>query len=247
MLINQIKDNYTQIPNELITSNLSDKAKLIYCYLASKPTGWEFYNADIMKSLQIKRKDTIAAKLKELVESGWVERQKVTKEIARDKKLKAGTYIYTIYGYSKYGKSQSTEKPNFGKNRTQSNTELLSNTELNNKESQPYRLAPAEEEKKQEERVLADFNMFWSEYPKKKAKDEALKAFKKRYKELPLINELVEIVKLHKETEDWKKEKGQFIPYPATWLNQGRWEDEIKLPEEESIEDYYTWMKEDAD
>jgi hypothetical protein len=29
-----------------------------------------------------------------------------------------------------------------------------------------------------------------------------------------------------KQTEQWQKEGGQFIPYPATFLNQRRWEDE---------------------
>jgi hypothetical protein len=24
----------------------------------------------------------------------------------------------------------------------------------------------------------------------------------------------------------WRKDGGQFIPHPATWLNQGRWADE---------------------
>lgn len=26
---------------------------------------------------------------------------------------------------------------------------------------------------------------------------------------------------------DWKKDGGQFIPYPATWINRGGWEDEV--------------------
>lgn len=27
--------------------------------------------------------------------------------------------------------------------------------------------------------------------------------------------------------KDWLKDKGQYIPYPTSWLNQKRWEDEI--------------------
>lgn len=26
--------------------------------------------------------------------------------------------------------------------------------------------------------------------------------------------------------KDWLKDNGQYIPYPSTWLNQRRWEDE---------------------
>lgn len=27
-------------------------------------------------------------------------------------------------------------------------------------------------------------------------------------------------------SKDWLKDNGQYIPYPSTWLNQRRWEDE---------------------
>ena len=27
--------------------------------------------------------------------------------------------------------------------------------------------------------------------------------------------------------KDWLKDKGQYIPYPSTWLNGKRWEDEV--------------------
>ena len=29
-----------------------------------------------------------------------------------------------------------------------------------------------------------------------------------------------------RELADWRKEAGRFVPNPATWLNQQRWEDE---------------------
>lgn len=36
-----------------------------------------------------------------------------------------------------------------------------------------------------------------------------------------------------KASEEWQREGGKFIPYPATWLRGGRWEDEVSasLPE----------------
>jgi hypothetical protein len=30
-----------------------------------------------------------------------------------------------------------------------------------------------------------------------------------------------------KSSHDWSKDGGKYIPNPATWLNQGRWDDEI--------------------
>lgn len=68
------------------------------------------------------------------------------------------------------------------------------------------------------------FEDFWKAYPKKKAKPEAVRAWKKiKTAEIPAIMASIEA---HKKTEDWNKNNGQYIPYPATFLNQRRWEDE---------------------
>lgn len=74
------------------------------------------------------------------------------------------------------------------------------------------------------------FLKFWNVYPKKVGKKNAFKAFQKA-KEKPPIGELVKIIESHKKSDQWKRDNGQYIPNPATWLNQGRWEDE--LPEDE--------------
>lgn len=41
-------------------------------------------------------------------------------------------------------------------------------------------------------------------------------------------------------SEQWKKDGGQFIPHPTTWLNGDRWEDEVEIKNEQSErrEDY---------
>lgn len=70
----------------------------------------------------------------------------------------------------------------------------------------------------------ASFDLFWQAYPKKKSKKEAEKAFKKV--KVP-VDVLIDAVNRQKKSKDWLKDGGQYIPYPATWLNQGRWEDEV--------------------
>ena len=40
------------------------------------------------------------------------------------------------------------------------------------------------------------------------------------------IETLLEAIEKKKRSQDWLKDGGQFIPYPATWLNAGGWEDE---------------------
>ena len=43
------------------------------------------------------------------------------------------------------------------------------------------------------------------------------------------LETLVTAVERQKCSDQWTQNNGQFIPHPATWLNQGRWDD--VLPE----------------
>lgn len=76
------------------------------------------------------------------------------------------------------------------------------------------------------------FDSFWSVYPKKTAKKDARKAWDK----LKVDNELYTLImkNLMKQTksQDWSKENGKYVPYPATWLNGHRWEDEVEVSEQ---------------
>lgn len=69
----------------------------------------------------------------------------------------------------------------------------------------------------------ADFDTFWSAYPRHEGKDKAQKAFTKVT--VPLET-LLSAIEKQKKSEQWTKDGGQYIPHPATWLNGKRWEDE---------------------
>lgn len=71
------------------------------------------------------------------------------------------------------------------------------------------------------------FKTFWSAYPKKAGKDAAKKAFAKRKFDEQAFAKVMAALNEQKASEQWQKDGGQFIPHPATWLNQGRFEDEI--------------------
>lgn len=71
------------------------------------------------------------------------------------------------------------------------------------------------------------FNLFWKEYPKKIGKSEASRAWKKLRPSKELSERIINSVSAHKEHKDWKREDGRFIPNPATYLNQGRYDDEL--------------------
>lgn len=70
------------------------------------------------------------------------------------------------------------------------------------------------------------FATFWEQYPKKVAKPQALKAWKKIKPAGQLLAELMAALEKQKASADWLKDDGRFIPHPATWLNGRRWEDE---------------------
>lgn len=72
------------------------------------------------------------------------------------------------------------------------------------------------------------FNRFWTVYPKKVAKQDSLKAWKRIRPNEELIGRILSAVKAQLSSEQWIKDNGQYIPNPATWLNRGQWDDEIK-------------------
>lgn len=76
----------------------------------------------------------------------------------------------------------------------------------------------------------SDFLAFWDAYPKgrKKAKGAAWRAWKKLRPDAALQEAMLAAVAAQAESADWRRDGGQYIPYPATWLNQRRWEDEIE-------------------
>jgi hypothetical protein len=70
----------------------------------------------------------------------------------------------------------------------------------------------------------SEFEQFWTHYPKKIGKKEALRAWEKA-KDKPDISSILTTLVVAKASDQWMKDNGQFIPNPATWLNQGRWAD----------------------
>ena len=72
------------------------------------------------------------------------------------------------------------------------------------------------------------FDVFWQAYPRKAGKVAALKAFSKIKPDAALLAEMLSAVKQQKESAEWSRGDVRYIPHPATWLNGGRWEDEVQ-------------------
>ncbi len=82
---------------------------------------------------------------------------------------------------------------------------------------------------KETDRTLQElrFTAFWGAYPNKKAKQAAWKAWQKIKPTTELFERIMAAVDNAKKSEDWARDNGRYIPYPATWLNGGRWDDEL--------------------
>lgn len=81
------------------------------------------------------------------------------------------------------------------------------------------------------EAMKARFDRFWAVYPRKVGKGKAEESFAKYRPDDELTDRMVRAVEAAKASTQWQRDGGQFVPHPATWLNQRRWEDEITITE----------------
>lgn len=106
------------------------------------------------------------------------------------------------------------------------------NPNSQNGEPIPYTIPDTEtntttQRKRRVDVISPGFTEFWNAYPRKVAKQNALKAWGKTGADdsQSLITTILADVKRRVDGE-WKGKEVQYIPHPATYLNQRRWEDE---------------------
>ena len=94
---------------------------------------------------------------------------------------------------------------------------LSKDNELNNRD---INISCAKEEKNE-----SIFESFWKVYPRKIGKEKCRNWFKSHKPKEDLVQQMIEAVEQQKKSKQWSDP--QYIPHPYTWLNQGRWEDEL--------------------
>jgi uncharacterized protein YdaU (DUF1376 family) len=77
------------------------------------------------------------------------------------------------------------------------------------------------------ESLEAGFAEFWQRYPRKTNKLAARTAWAKLRGDADLLTEIFSGLERAKRCEQWRKDGGQYIPHPSTWLKNRRWEDEV--------------------
>lgn len=138
---------------------------------------------------------------------------------------------------------QSKVKNSTGKNSREENTGKPPTDSDDNRENKqkPIQLgesltvemdgmAAGNETREQPSKTLAEkrFDEFWAAYPKKVGKKAVKTAWNKIKPDTELHNKIMTSIGRAGATDQWQRENGRFIPNPATWLKQGRWDDEYE-------------------
>lgn len=79
------------------------------------------------------------------------------------------------------------------------------------------------------------FDRFWENYPRKTAKQAAIRAFSKLSPDKKLFEAVLSGIEAWKKSSQWLKDSGEYIPHPASFLNGRRWEDEVPMSSIKSL------------
>jgi hypothetical protein len=185
-------DQFAQIPNAwLRDSRLSLKAIGLLAQIMTHVPGWNM-SINSLASRNNVGKDQIRTAIAELEEFGYLTREQSREE---------GKFAETIWKTS-----DPSEKPLSDNPTTENPT--IKNT------------IPKEDQIKNNERTLSEFERFWEIYPKKTDKGAARRAFTTAIRKADV--ELI-ITKAKAYAEDPNLPQKQFIKYPASWLNAEAW------------------------
>ena len=232
ILRNASKGKYTVLNNGIFRDeNLSAKSLGILAKMLSLPDNWEFSETGLCSIFKKDGRSSIRSGLKELEENGYLVRSRV-----RDESGKLTSAEWTVSDKPMLGnpmlENPMLENPML-ENRTQYNTKEYNTKEFITKEFITKDIPPISPKGKTDCSDL--FNQFWTAYPKHIAKQSAVKAFEKLKPDEKLLEAMLKAIEMQRESKQWEKDGGAFIPYPATWLNQRRWEDELPQVETDNV------------
>lgn len=183
--------------------------------------------------------DTITRSLTELIEEGVLtldgdklyQKRMVKDAILSDARSSAGRRGGTK---SKGQSSGSKFACDFAQAKSQANAEneIESDTDTDSESNKDCNLRqevePTSREGSPDESQDEGFAEFWARYPRKVGKGAALKSWRRHRPSRALREKIMAALEAAVRCDQWLKDGGQYIPNPATWLNQERWDDEYK-------------------
>lgn len=220
------KEQYTSIPQEIFRDErLSLKDIGLLVSMLSLPDNWNFSENGLETIFKNDGQASIRAGLKKLEQAGYLKRERT-----RDKKSGRMSVVNWYLYESPQCEKPQVENPQVDKPPVENpNLENphLDNPRLENPPQSNTKQSTTKESKTKKPNTHANgFDLFWTAYPKKRAKEDARRAWNKLEPDEDLQKTIIQAVNAQKFSRDWTNDGGQFIPYPATWLNGRRWEDE---------------------
>lgn len=236
--VERTKDYTTMSNHHLKNKTLSLKAKGLLSQILSLPDDWD-YTLSGLAALNREGVDAIRTAIQELEKAGYIRR-----EFARAEGGVFDGNVYTIY--EKPVGAGSAEVPDelcppslenpttvpdgakypplldspLPDNPLSENPTQLSTNRLNTKKN------PCSPQGQDTEILDALFERFWKAYPKRVKKLSAEKAWDKLKPNLETCRVMSAALDRFKASDEWARNRGAYIPHPASWLNARRWEDE---------------------
>lgn len=249
-------EGFTQVDNTVLRNvNLSFEARGFLVYLLSFPDDWNFTVRGLVKQTGVS-KSTILRLMNELKAAGYI---KLEKHKDKDGRFTSSSWhIYEGTFESHIPQKRNTAKTEHGENGTRSarNTVNPESGITEHGENGPIRIMNVNEElnkqitkeNKQQGGVLSEvekmFLQFWSIYPKKVDKKGSFRAFKNIPKLKEQFPGIIKALEIQKESDQWTKNHGQFIPNPTTYIHQERWltvneADEVQAKINETVKENF--------
>lgn len=209
---------YAVIPaNVRYDKDLTPNAKLLYAEITvlTQANGICWASDNYFMELYGVERRTVQNWLKQLEDNGYIKREVIYKKNSKEiEKRYINLLNINAQGYGKYvheGMENMCAVNNTSNNTTSNNISNMNNSIYEHSSS---------------------FDTFWKQYPKKRNKGQAERAFKRMVKDKETLDLILEDLERRKNFEDWIKSDGQFIPYPSTYLNAQGWLDEYEVVQE---------------
>ena len=239
ILKNPSRKKFTVVDNHALRDdNLSLKARGLLVTMLSLPNNWKFSENGLCALFKKDGQASIRSGLKELESSGYLVRRRTRDDMGRVDGVE-----WIIYDQPRL-ENRNVDNPSLDSqpqlNTKELSTDLLS-TEYNitpsnppmGEDGKPQAAANTKHPKRKkatakEDYDLEGFNAFYAAYPRHEGKAAALRAWNKLKPDIVLQTKMGAALNVQKQSQQWVKNNGQYIPMPSTWLNGKRWEDEVQ-------------------
>lgn len=227
---NENSSYYAIIPASVrYDKDLSANAKLLYGEITAlcNKEGYCWATNNYFAKLYNVSARSIQTWLKQLINKGYIKSKSViNKNVESERRYLyicdsnfADTTKKTSYPH------EEIFTPSHEENFAHNNTSMNNTNNISSSDDKGIKEETKKVKKDKQNNEL--FDKFWEAYPKKRDKQSSKKAFTKLNVDVKLFDKMMASLSQAKSSYDWQKNNGQYIPYPSTWLNGRRWEDEL--------------------